>query len=139
MTADLLAAWPHLCGSSHAAYSRPERIKWPRRASDDDPFEPGTLIVACDGAGSVLLQHDADEILSRINAHFGFQAVAKLRIVQKPVAAPPAAGTRPVAELSPKARARLDALLETIEDDALRERLERWGKGVLAKSAARRQ
>lgn len=138
MTADLLAAWPQMCGKRHAAYSRPERIKWPRRASEDDPFEPGVLIVACDGAGSVLLQHESDEILRRVNAYFGFQAVSKLRILQKPVAATGSIRQKSAAPLNKKSRQRLDALLETIEDEALRERIERWGEGALAKAASRR-
>ena len=50
MTTDLIASWEEIVGARHAALSRPEKLNWPRQASDDDPFEPATLVVACDGS-----------------------------------------------------------------------------------------
>ncbi len=142
MTQDLLAAWPELCGPRHAAITRPERIAWPRRASDDDPFEPGTLTVACDGAAAVLFQHETGEIIGRINRFFGFPAVAKIRIVQRPVSK--ISGSKPVrlrpepVTLDEERRARLEAIVARVDNEGLKSRLEKLGSGVFARTAAQR-
>lgn len=134
MNLDLLAAWPDIVGPPHGEYTRPEKIVWPRRASDDDPFEPGTLVVACDGARAVWFQHEADQCLERVNGFFGFAAIARIRIVQKPVR-PPSARRRPgPANLDAEAAGRLHAIVGGIEDEALRSRLERLGRGVFARN-----
>jgi len=133
MTIDLVAAWEELAGPRHAPYTRPERIVWPRRANEDDPFRPGSLVVACEGPRAIWLQHEAGEIVERVNVFFGFAAIERLRIVQKPVVRlerPPPA-QEPV--LDAAARRRLDAMLEGVADPALRARLARLGAGVIAR------
>ena len=55
------------------------------RMHDDDPFEPAVLVVACEGAAALHLQHETGEIISRVNAFLGFSAIGRIRIVQKPV------------------------------------------------------
>lgn len=131
MTVDLIAAWPEIAGHPHGEYTRPEKIVWPRKASDDDPFQPGMLVVACDGARAVLFQHELDQCLERVNTFFGFTAVARIRIVQKPVRPHRTPRARSLPTLEPEARARLDRIVGGIDDDGLRERLERLGRGVL--------
>ncbi len=74
MTSQLLAAWSELVGE-HGAHSRPEKILWPRRAGADEEFVPGTLVIACDGAQAVWLQHETGQIIERINRFFGFAAI----------------------------------------------------------------
>ena len=47
---------------------------------------PGaTLVLRVDGGRSLDVQHNARQIIERINAYFGYAAVAELRIVQAPV------------------------------------------------------
>jgi hypothetical protein len=130
MTIDLLAAWPDIAGPPHGDYTRPEKIVWPRKASDDDPFQPGTLVVACDGARAVLFQHELDQCLERVNTFFGFSAIARIRIVQKPVRPATPSRRRRLPELEPEARTRLDRIVGKIEDEELRKRLEKLGRGV---------
>ncbi|MCG6859589.1 MAG: DciA family protein [Salaquimonas sp.] len=134
MNLDLLAAWPDIVGPPHGDYTKPEKINWPRRASDDDPFEPGTLVVACDGARAVLFQHETDQCVERVNSFFGFRAIARIRIVQKPVTRLAAPSRRQLPEPGPQARARLDAIVAAIEDEELRKRLEKLGRGVFGAS-----
>lgn len=133
MNLDLLAAWPDIVGPPHGEYTRPEKIVWPRRASDDDPFEPGTLVVACDGARAVLFQHEADQCLERVNAFFGFAAIARIRLVQKPVRPPFARRRAAPPRLDAEAAGRLNAIIDAVEDEGLRSRLERLGRGVFAR------
>jgi hypothetical protein len=99
--------------------------------NDDDPFEPAVLVVACEGAAALYLQHETTEIIGRVNAFLGFAAVGRIRIVQKPLtamAAKPRPSQRP---LSADEKARLAGTVEKIEDDGLRASLERLGATIL--------
>lgn len=129
---DLFAHWPDIVGAAYAETTRPERLAWPRRLDDggEQAFEPATLIVVCEGARALLFQHDAPRILERINAHFGFAAVARLKIVQKPIERlGPARPPRPRA-LGAAEEARVAALTADIEDEGLRAALTRLGRAI---------
>jgi hypothetical protein len=132
MSTALLQCWDEIAGERLAANTRPERIAWPRRAHEDDPFEPAALIVACDGAAALRLQHQTAEIIGRANAFLGFAAIGRIKIVQKKVmhAAPPEKPS--LRALTDGERARVASSVGPIADDALRASLERLGRSVLA-------
>ncbi|MDP3897478.1 MAG: DciA family protein [Mesorhizobium sp.] len=127
----LVQSWEEIVGERLASRTRPEKIAWPRRSGEDDPFEPATLIVACEGSAALHLQHETGEIIARINAFLGFAAVARIKIVQKPVARERKPAPRPPRALSPAEAARIAGVLDGIEDDALRASLERLGRTIL--------
>ena len=110
------------------ANSRPEKIVWPRRMHEDDPFQPATLVIACEGLAALHLQHETGEIIGRVNAFLGFTAIGRIRIVQKPVQRrrrrAKAAAASAFAE--PKRHA-LSGTSAVIEDEGLRASLERLG------------
>lgn len=133
MTLDLMRAWPELAGPKYGELTRPEKIDWPRRVNHEDPFEPATLVVACDGSIAVFFQHDQTAILDRINLFFGFQAIRRIRIVQKPVRKDPKPARNKPSALSNEDEARLAALLDGIDDPELRNSLEALGRGVLGR------
>lgn len=130
MTIGLVQSWDEIVGERLSSASRPEKIAWPRRLHEDDPFEPATLVIACEGASALRLQHETGEIIARVNAFLGFAAVGRIRIVQKPVAAP-VKPRRPVRQLTAGETTRLQSMLGGIEDDGLREALARLGGSVL--------
>lgn len=128
----LVQSWDEIVGVRLAGRTRPEKIQWPRRMSDDDPFEPAVLVIACEGAAALHLQHETAEVIGRVNAFLGFPAIGRIRIVQKPVRkveAPPRPRLR---ALTPPEKARLAATVGDIEDDGLRQALERLGASILA-------
>lgn len=132
MDAGLLAAWAEIAGPQYRDCTRPERIRWPKRASEDDPFEPGQLVIACDGGVALFLQHEIPQILERVNLYFGFRAVREIRIVQKPMGPPGASRDTKTPPLDAAQQARLDAVAARIEDPRLRESVRRLGAGVMA-------
>lgn len=132
MSTALLQCWDEIAGDRLAAHSRPERIVWPRRADEDDPFEPATLVVACEGALALRLQHQTAEIIGRANAFLGFAAIGRVRIVQKPVARSDRAARPSLRALTDSETARVASAVEPIADEALRISLERLGRSVLA-------
>ena len=131
MTLDLLRAWPELAGEEYRDSTRPEKINWPRRAHEDDPFEPATLLVACDGSIALFFQHEQPALLARVNAFFGFQAIKRIKIVQKSVNSTAKSSTRTKSSLSEEEELRLAMMLDEIDDPELRTTLERLGRGVL--------
>jgi hypothetical protein len=134
--ASLITDWPAIAGKELAAFTAPERLKWPRAVErgEDDAAPPkgrpgAVLVLRVDGARGLEVQYNARQIIERINAYFGYSAVAELRIVQAPVAGPTAPERRqlPRSALAPSAHD-----LTGVGDPALRDALARLGAGVRA-------
>ena len=93
-TAALLTDWAAIVGSDLARYTRPHKLKWPRAVETygDTPAEqagrPGaTLYLQVDAARALDVQYKGRQIIDRINAYFGYRAIADLRIEQVPMPA----------------------------------------------------
>lgn len=135
-TASLVMDWAAIAGTELAAHTLPERLKWPRggeRSEDgaqsaDRGRQGATLVLRVDGARALDVQYKARQIIERINAYFGYAAIAELRIVQAPVGGEPATArvaARPAAEP-------LTHEVAHIADPGLRSALARLGGGVRA-------
>ncbi len=136
---DLFAFWPDIVGADFADHTQPERLNWPRRLEDggEQGFVPATLTVRCDGGRAILLQYEEQAIVERINAMFGFRAVAKLKIVQMPLA-----------HFGPQRRQALPPIPEAVEkqlhddvagiaDSGLRDALLKLGRAIKATAATK--
>lgn len=134
----LVQSWDEIVGPRLARGSRPEKIQWPRRVSDDDPFEPAVLLIACEGLAALHIQHETGEIISRVNAFLGFSAIGRIRIVQKPVTTAKARERPTLRPLAADERARIERTVDKIEDDGLRASLERLGASVLGSKGRKR-
>lgn len=135
MTMDLVASWEEIVGEKHAAHSQPEKLDWPRRAHEEEPFQPATLVIACAGPQAVFVQSDSDTIIARVNAYFGFAAVARLKIVQRPLAKTEKKPRKTAPSLPSSQQRRLIQLLATVEDENLRAALVRMGTGVFSEGS----
>ncbi|MBZ9739209.1 MULTISPECIES: DUF721 domain-containing protein [unclassified Mesorhizobium] len=127
----LVQSWEEIAGPRLATHSRPEKIQWPRRLHEDDPFEPAVLVIACEGMAALHLQHETGEIINRVNAFLGFTAIGRIRIVQKPVSSGKARPRPTLRALSAAEKAKLANTVGLIEDDGLRASLERLGATIL--------
>ncbi len=130
VSASLIHNWGEIVRAQLAAVTRPEKVQWPRRASDDDPYEPATLTIAADPSAAFILQHETGEVIGRVNAFLGFAAIGRIRIEQKPVGDSRKRRAEP-APLPESARQRLKDSVSDIENDDLRAALERLGESVL--------
>jgi hypothetical protein len=126
----LVQSWDEIAGPKLAATTRPEKIVWPRRMSDDDPFEPATLVIACEGFAALRVQHETGEIIGRVNAFLGFNAVGRVRIVQKPVRRVAEKQKPRLRPVSPAEEAKIARTVGGVEDQGLRASLERLGRTI---------
>ncbi|MGD9502506.1 MAG: DUF721 domain-containing protein [Methyloceanibacter sp.] len=131
-TAALLAEWPSIVGAELAQFTIPDRVVWPRHQRDESgetvrhqgrKEDGAILILRVDGPRAIEVQYRSRQILERVNGHFGYRAVAEMRILQAPVTRKPAPA-RPAQEAIEPAALPPSA---SIEDDGLREALMRLG------------
>ncbi|MGB8818969.1 MAG: DciA family protein [Rhizobiaceae bacterium] len=135
--AALALSWPELCGQRLAGRTQPLKVTWPRRSGPDDAFEPGVLTIACEGAAALDLQYGTSELISRINGYFGYAAIGRIRIEQKRLdqfRSPPKPTVR---QVSDAVRAAIAREVGSIEDEGLKEALQRLGASVSAETAGR--
>lgn len=130
--ASLIMDWPAIMGRDFAQYASPERIRWPRVADRTEDEDAGAsagrsgavLVLRVDGAKALDVQYRAQQIIERINAYFGYAAVAQLRVIQAPMPAVPA-------ERVPRARAEpLAREVAGVADAGLRDALARLGAEI---------
>lgn len=129
----LVQSWEEIVGARVAGQSRPEKIFWPKRMYEDDPFQPATLVVACQSIAAMHIQHEAGEIISRINGFLGFPAIGRIRIVQKPVSQPHQKAKPQLRPLTEMEQQGLDDRLGAIEDDDLRKSLAALGHSIIGR------
>lgn len=134
--ADLLSDWPEIVGERYAGRVQPVRLDWPR--GRDGAFEdvprPATLVVQTDGATALLLTHEMPQLVERINGFFGWAAVERIRILQRPVTdrrRKPPPKPRP---LTSAEEAELAERLVAVEGTPLGAALARLGRAVLART-----
>ena len=91
-TATLLTDWAIIVGADIAGYTAPERLKWPRgvegatMSARREAGRPGaTLMLRVEPARALDVQYKARQLIERINAYFGYRAVAEMRLVQAPL------------------------------------------------------
>ena len=139
-TARLCAEWSLIVGPKIAQQSLPERlIGTPGRDAGGRSRPPasrgggGTLRLRVDGPLALELQHLAPQLIERINAYFGYAAVARLQIIQGPLPHRPNAARPMPAPLDPARRRVLQSRLAPIGDESLRRALDRLGQAILAR------
>jgi hypothetical protein len=124
----LQARWREIVGEDIARRTEPVKLTKPRGGG------PAALEIRVAGPAAALIQHQAPEIVARVNLFLGAGAVNKLRIVQGPLRAA-AESARPVrrntAPLDAAAEAELAASLADAPEGPLKAALLSLGRNVL--------
>ncbi len=124
--ARLITEWPSIVGETLARETVPQKLVFPRGSRSD-----AVLHLRVASGFAIELQHIAPQIIERINGFFGFRAVADLRYAQGPVPTARKPRRVPLRRLPDVEEARLNRALDGIEDDALRDALQRLGRAVV--------
>ena len=126
--ATLLTDWPAVVGPELAARSQPVKLTGDRSARG-----AATLVLHCGSAAALELQHAELQLLERINDHFGYPAVARLRLIQAPPKRPVKhRAARPVRALTPDDLEAIEVAVVPLADPGLREALARLGRTLKA-------
>jgi hypothetical protein len=133
----LLTHWPEIVGESVAAIARPLEIRHPRPRPGHAP-EGATLTVLALGAAALRLEMEKERIRERVNACYGYAAIAKIRIKQAgPEAfteAAPAPARKAPADPAQDLHARAAPLADGVSNTELRLALAALAANVLSKS-----
>ena len=133
---DILVAWPEIVGARLSEFTQPVQVQWKRRSSGVDSDrrpEPATLIVRVESAFALEMQHLAPVVIERVNSHYGWRCIGRIVLKQGPVrrAEPP---RRPSPRVTPEDAKAIEAVLEPIVEDSLRNALARLGTAVVGSS-----
>lgn len=116
----LRARWREIAGEQLAARTEPVKLIKTRTGG-------ATLELKVDGPMAAVIQHQAPELLARVNLYLGEGQVSRLRIVQGRVKPPPAVAETRAA----KARRRRARPLDAAEEAALEQGLAKAADGPL--------
>lgn len=128
----VLTHWAEIVGEDMAAICKPVDVKYGRQGLG------ATLTVLTTGAQAPMLEMQKEQLRAKVNGVYGYNAIARLRITQtaatgfaegqaqfvaKPKPAPE--------EMTPEIRAQAAKVAAPVEDQDLRQALERLASNVL--------
>ncbi|MEQ8247468.1 MAG: DciA family protein [Alphaproteobacteria bacterium] len=122
---EILTQWPSIVGDLMARYSCPERLQFGR-----DRSEGATLVVRASSGFATELQHLHPVVLDRINTFFGYQAVARLSIVQGPLPTPTLSERRQLRALTAEEEDRIAEQVGGTRNGDLADALRNLGRTV---------
>ncbi|GJE55395.1 MULTISPECIES: DUF721 domain-containing protein [Methylobacterium] len=135
---DILAAWPEIVGERLGRACQPVKLEWPRRPRGETTgrAESGTLVVRVEGAFALELQHLVPVVIQRINAHYGWACIGRIVMKQGRVHTGQRRSVLPT--IDPARRGEIALAVSRIEEDGLRDALDRLGIAVIASEPKRR-
>jgi len=122
----VVTRWPEIVGPRHARICTPESIRFPPGEKHD-----GILQLVVVPAHAPIIQHVIPEIVARVNRFFGYNAVARVKLRQGEVKAPPASKPTAPPSLKPVPLELGDSLRD-IGDPELRAVLESLARSMAA-------
>jgi hypothetical protein len=132
----LLTQWAEIAGADIAAMARPVEVGYGRGGMG------ATLTLLTTGANAPMLEMQKEKLRQKVNAVYGYNAIARVRITQTAATGfaegkvdfshqkPRTPPTKPDPALRQKAAATVDP----VSDDGLRDALARLGENILNKN-----
>ena len=121
----VVTRWPEIVGPRHARVCAPESIRFPPGEKSE-----GILQLVVVPAHAPIIQHVIPEIIERVNRFFGYRAVAKVKLRQGEVKAPPAQEPKAAAPALKPIPMELGDSLRDIGDPELRAVLESLARSL---------
>ena len=131
--ASVITEWERIIGPDLARHSQPEKLVFQRGQRDR-----GTLHIRVLGSLATELQHLEPLVIERVNTHFGYRAVERIRLIQAPLRRNDRRQEKPkplpAADKAELAEMRQN--LEKVENPEMRAVLERIGESILRRKKA---
>lgn len=119
----LVTEWASIVGEEMAGFTQPMKLAFPKGERTD-----ATLTIDVVPARAIEIQHALPQLIERVNAVFGYSAVARIKLVQRPPSRPVhLVNLRP---LTPGEESDLLELTALVPDGELRAALESLGRAV---------
>ncbi len=128
----LLEDWPHIVGSDLAGRTQPVKLDFPHGQR-----QGGVLSIRTASADALELQHEMPRVLERLNGHFGYRAVDRIKLIQAPPKPPRTGRVQRTQTVSPADSAEIANALSAVENPSLRHHLERMADALLEDGGAR--
>ena len=125
---EILTQWPAIVGDLLAQYSCPERLQF-----GNDRSQGATLVVRAGSGFATELQLLHPIVLDRINTFFGYQAVARITIIQGPLPIPTAVERVALRNTTPEEDARVADQVSGTRNPDLAEALRTLGRTLTVK------
>jgi hypothetical protein len=133
----LLTQWAEIAGADAAAISRPVEVSYGRGGIG------ATLTLLTTGAHAPMLEMQKEKLRERVNAVYGYNAIARIRVTQTAatgfaegqVAFTPKPAETPAAD--PELKRRAAETARPVSDSGLRDALARLGENIMTKQEAR--
>lgn len=130
----VLTHWTEIVGETVSNMAIPVKISYAQGGFG------ATLTILTTGANAPMLQADLPKIKDKVNACYGYAAIARIKITQTAptgfaegqVAFKPAPQTEPTA-LDPKVTAAAREVAAKVSDDSLRQALEALGQNIISR------
>ena len=123
----IVSDWASIVGPVLARHTFPEQISYPGGSRSD-----GTLKLRIDSSALALeLQHLELQLREKINTHFGYRAIGRIRILQGPVPEMEKEGKLRKRSLTRSENDELARKLEIISDPELRKVLSALGSAII--------
>lgn len=127
--------WEEIVGADLATKAQPVKINYRQKKVNRSTTPQVTLDIAASSADATLLHYQKDLILERINQIFGERWITGVRFVTMPVNTQAPKGRKHSKKantpLTPTQKNHLSMMLEGVEDDEIRTRLEKLGQGII--------
>jgi hypothetical protein len=121
----LVTDWATIVGADLSEVTAPVKLAFPKGERTD-----ATLTIEIVPARAIEVQHSMPQLIERVNAVFGYRAVARIKMVQRPpTRVAPMANLRP---LSLSEESELVELTQIVPEGELRVALESLGRAVTA-------
>jgi hypothetical protein len=119
--ATMLADWRLIVGPVLAMRCQPTALE----------ARGGVLHLQASSSAALEIQHAATQLIERVNTYFGFRAVRRLKLIQAPLAPPPALPAPPRERaLAPEEAAELQVAVADVGDEPLRAALLALGRSL---------
>ncbi|WP_019219751.1 DUF721 domain-containing protein [Bartonella florencae] len=127
----LIEHWPQIAGYDISEHTMPLKIIWKYCTIQDEVFQPATLVVACEAFAALKLMHETEELIHRINVFFGYIAIDRIKIEQRPISIP---ANHLLIKQDPneKDKKHIEKMLKEVENESLRQSLYKLGCCIFA-------
>lgn len=116
-------------GSEFADKAQPVKLSYRKNGRGAKPV--ATLEIATSAAYATLLPYQKDVILERIRTLFGHASITDVKFVASKLPEEPVQRKKPPTPLTAQEKRGLSNVLNIVEDDAMKEKLESLGKAIL--------